>query len=1055
MSTPSKLLFFISLIVGCYLPTTYAAKSTSANYNDQFKGLEFRSIGPFRGGRSASVEGIVGDQTTFIMGTAGGGVWRTTDGGHSWNNISDEYFGGSIGDIAIAPSDTNVIYVGGGEKTLRGNVSHGEGMWKSTDNGKTWKNIGLTDSRHIPQIQVHPKNPDILYVAALGHLYGANEQRGVFRSTNGGDTWKKILYVNDEVGAVDIKMDPNNPRVLYASTWRVKRTPYSLSSGGEGSGLWKSVDSGDTWTNISTNKGLPREVLGISGFSVSPVNSETVWAMIEAKDGGLFRSNDAGKTWSRVNEDNKLRQRAWYYTRVYADPKAIDTVYVLNVNFHKSTDGGKSFTAINTPHSDHHDLWLDPNNPNRMAISDDGGTQISYNGGKSWTTYFNQPTAQFYRVTTDNHFPYRIYVAQQDNSTIRINHRSDGGGIDLYDWEPTAGGESGHIAPKPSNPDIVYGGSYMGYMTRYDHKNHSSRAINVWPESYMGSGAEAVKYRFQWNYPIFFSPHDDNYLYTAGNHLFRSNDEGQSWQVISPDLTRNDPKTLKSSGGPITQDNTSVEYYGTIFAAKESPHEKGVIWTGSDDGLLHITQDDGKTWKNVTPRKLPKWAQINSIEIDPFNKGGLYVAATQYKLDDFSPYIFHTKNYGKSWQRIDKGIDRDHFTRVIRADNKKKGLLYAGTENGLYISYNDGKNWQAFKLNLPQVPITDLAVKNDDLIVATQGRSLWLFDDLSALRDFSSEKFEQKIQLIKPRDSYRLDTSASSAPGPKGDNIKNGVQVSFYLPNDPLSKSTHEKDKADKQSLTLRFKDKSGKVLREFSTTAKEKHNLLKAEQGFNRFTWDMRTTPPRRFDGMMLWANRMIGYKVIPGEYIVELTYGDDINDKDYYQQSQKFTVLTDPRTKATSDDFNQQHAYAKDVWQTIDDTHKVIGNIRALRKTIRAIQEKINDEQAYLALNELSEEMLKKMDKIENTLYQTKSKARQDPLGFPVKLNDKLNSVYGSVVYGNMRPTEQQLEVTKIVTGKILTELASFETLKQQQLPKFNQLMIVLKVPTLSVSP
>jgi len=1034
------------------MSSAQAAKAQKTTINEQLKGLEFRSIGPYRGGRSASVEGMIGNENTYIMGTAGGGVWRTEDGGHQWNNISDEFFGGSIGDIAIAPSDHNVIYVGGGEKTLRGNVSHGDGMWKSTDKGNTWQHIGLSDSRHIPQIQVHPKNPDLLYVAALGHLYGANKQRGIFRSKDGGSSWQKILYVNDEVGAVDVKMDPSNPRVLYASTWRVKRTPYSLSSGGEGSGLWKSVDSGDTWTNISTHKGLPREILGISGFSVSPVNSDTVWAIIEAKDGGLFRSNDAGKTWQKVNDNNKLRQRAWYYTRVYADPQAIDSVYVLNVKFHKSIDGGKSFTAIETPHGDHHDLWLDPTNPNRMAISDDGGTQISSNGGKSWTTYFNQPTAQFYRVTTDNHFPYRIYAAQQDNSTIRINHRSEGGGIDLYDWQPTAGGESGHIAPKPSDPDIVYGGSYMGYMTRYDHKRHSSRAINVWPESYMGSGAEAVKYRFQWNYPIFFSPHDDNKLYTAGNHLFRTTDEGQSWQVISPDLTRNDPSTLKSSGGPITQDNTSVEYYATIFAAKESYHEQGVIWTGSDDGLLHISRDDGKTWQNVTPRKLPKWAQINSIEIDPFNKGGLYFAATQYKSDDFTPYLFHSKNYGKSWQRIDKGINRAHFTRVIRADKKIPGLLYAGTENGLYLSYDDGKKWQPFKLNLPQVPITDLALKENDLIVATQGRSLWIFDDLSVVQNFESKSFNKQIQLIKPRNSYRLDTYAASAPGPKGKNISNGVQVSFYLPEAPLSKDTHEKDKADKKPLTLTFSDKNGKMLRVFSTTAKEKHRLLTAEQGFNRFTWDMKTTPPRRFDGMMLWANRMSGYKVTPGEYIVTLTFGDD--EKTATSQQQIFSIVTDPRTQATSDDFNQQSAFAKEVWKTLDNTHKAIADIRLLRKSINNINTKIADERKYQALSELAKDMLSQMHDIENTLYQTKSKARQDPLGFPVKLNDKLNSVYGSVIYGDKRPTEQQLAVKELVTKKINKQLALFNELKTQLVPKFNQLIFELKVPTLHLN-
>ncbi|TQV77214.1 glycosyl hydrolase [Aliikangiella marina] len=1010
-----------------------------------FEGLEFRSLGPYRGGRSASVEGFDNEPGTYLMGVTGGGVWRTIDDGHSWHNISDGYFGGSIGDIAIAPSDTNVIYVGGGEKTIRGNVSHGEGVWKTTDKGKTWLNVGLTDSRHVPQIQVHPKDANLVYVAALGHLYGANEQRGIFRSKNGGQSWEKILFVNDEVGAIDIKLDPTNPRIIYASTWRVKRTPYNLSSGGEGSGLWKSVDGGDTWNNISTNQGLPREILGISGFAVSPVVQGVVWAIIEAKDGGLFRSDDGGENWRKVNEENKLRQRAWYYTRVYADPKNVDTVYVLNVRFHKSTDGGKSFKSIATPHGDHHDLWIDPKNPSRMAVADDGGVQISNNGGISWTTYFNQPTAQFYRVTTDNHFPYRIYAAQQDNSTVRLNHRSDGGGIDLYDWQPTAGGESGHIAPHAEKPDIVYGGSYMGYLTRYDHQRKNMRSINVWPESYMGSGAGDVKYRFQWNFPIFFSPHDSNKLYTAGNHLFLSTNEGQSWEIISPDLTRNDPATLGPSGGPITKDNTSVEYYGTIFAALESYHEPGVLWTGSDDGLVYISRDAGKNWKNITPRKLPKWTQINSIEIDPFNKGGLFIAATRYKSNDFRPYLFHTKNYGKSWRRIDDGIKQDHFTRVIRADKKRKGLLYAGTESGLYISFDNGEEWQPVQLNLPISPITDLALKNDDLVVATQGRSLWIMDDLNPIRNFDIKNLQQP-SLIKPRDTYRFDNYEPSAPGPRAENLKNGVMVNFYLPVEPLLKSTHKKDKQGKEALTLIFKDASGTELKRFATTAKEKHQLMTAKQGFNRFFWNLRTEPPRSFKGMMMWARRMQGYKVVPGEYQVTLKMGE-------YESTQAFTILKDPRTIATEEDFNLQLAFAKEAWQLLDDTHKAIADIRALKSEIKRLKTSLASDDKYKPLIEMGDSIVEKIDKIENTLYQTKSKAPQDPLGFPVKLNDKLNSVFGLTQWGDRRPTDQAVEVKALLTEKINEQLAAFEAVKAEDLSNFNQKVLELKVPMLMV--
>ncbi|MEE4246480.1 MAG: hypothetical protein V2I33_13810, partial [Kangiellaceae bacterium] len=646
---------------------------------------------------------------------------------------------------------------------------------------------------------------------------------------------------------------------------------------------------------------------------------------------------------------------------------------------------------------------------------------------------------------TDNHFPYRIYAAQQDNSTVRVNHRSDGGGIDLYDWEPTAGGESGHIAPHPENPDIVYGGSYMGFLTRYDHKRKNMRSINVWPESYMGSGAGDVKYRFQWNFPIFFSPHDSNKLYTAGNHLFVSNNEGQSWQIISPDLTRNDPSTLKSSGGPITKDNTSVEYYATIFAAAESYHEAGVLWAGSDDGLLHISRDGGKKWDNVTPRKMPKWTQINSIEIDPFNKGGLYVAATRYKSDDFKPYLFHTTNYGKSWSKIDDGIAKNHFTRVIRADKKRKGLLYAGTESGLYISFNNGDDWQQFQLNLPQVPITDLALKDDDLIVATQGRSLWIMDDLSPIRDFAIKQVK-KPSLIKPRDTYRFDTYESSAPGPRGQNLRNGVMVNFYLPNEPLTKSTHKKDKKGKVPVELIFKDAAGNEIKKFSSTADKRYQQMTAKKGFNRFFWNLRNEPPRRFKGMVMWARTMQGYKAIPGDYQVTLKVGD-------FESTQSFKVLKDPRTLATDDDFKLQQDFAKETWQLLDDTHKAIADIRKLKASVKQIKAQLKSDDSYKPLVEMADAIVKKIDDIENTLYQTKSKAPQDPLGFPVKLNDKLNDLFGSTQWGDKRPTDQSVAVKNMLTEKIKAQLELFDKVKSEDLTIFNQKVLEMKVPMLMV--
>ena len=591
------------------------------------------------------------------------------------------------------------------------------------DGGKTWKSIGLDDSRRIPRIVVHPRDANVVYVAALGHLHGPNQQRGVFRTTDGGKTWKRILFAGEEAGAFDLILDPNNPRVVYASTWNIRRTPYSLESGGAESTLWKSTDGGDNWQDIGNRPGLPKGTKGVIGVAVSPVDSNRVWAIVEAKDGGVFRSDNGAKTFRRINQDRNLRQRAWYYTRIYAGPTNIDEVYVLNVAFWRSKDGGANFSSIRTPHGDHHDLWIDPLDSKRMIVADDGGGQVTFNRGRTWSTYLNQPTAQFYRVTTDNHFPYRVYGAQQDNSTVRISNRGARGAITERDWEPTAGGESGHIAVDPRDNDIVYGGSYGGLLTRKNHRNGQTRNIHVWPDNPMGSGAGANKYRFQWNFPIFFSPHNPKRLYTAAQCLFVTENEGQNWIRLSEDLTRNDKTKLGPSGGPITKDNTSVEYYGTIFAALECPHEEGVLWTGSDDGLIHISRDGGKKWTNVTPPDLPEWSQINSIEAHPTKKGGLYVAATRYKLDDFKPYLYKTTDYGKSWTKIVKGINNKHFTRAVRADPRRAGLLYAGTESGMYVSFDDGANWDAFQMNLPVVPITDLAVKNDDLIVATQGRS--------------------------------------------------------------------------------------------------------------------------------------------------------------------------------------------------------------------------------------------------------------------------------------------------------------------------------------------
>ncbi|XLS29410.1 VPS10 domain-containing protein [Flavobacteriaceae bacterium M23B6Z8] len=1014
----------------CLLPTDAIAQRTKKSAKEPvfaeklYDALSYRLVGPFRGGRSAAVTGVLGKPNLFYFGATGGGVWKTQDGGRSWENISDGFFGGSVGAIAVAASDPNVIYVGGGEVTVRGNVSSGYGIWKSVDAGKTWTASGLEKSRHVPRIAIHPDDPNIVYAAVLGDIYKPSSERGVYKSTDGGKSWKKTLFTNDQAGAVDLTLDPNNPRIIYAATWRVQRTPYSLSSGGEGSALWKSTDSGETWTEISKKEGFPKGTLGIIGVTVSPQNSERVWAIVENKEkGGVYRSEDGGNTWKLVNSERSLRQRAWYYTRIYADTEDEDVVYVVNVRYHKSKDGGKNFSMYNAPHGDHHDLWIAPEDSKRMIIADDGGAQVSYDGGETWSTYHNQPTAQFYRVTVDNHYPYRIYVAQQDNSTIRINHRSDGGSIDEDDWEETAGGESAHIAVDPKDNDIVYGGSYGGFLTRVNHKTGTVRAINVWPDNPMGYGAEGMKYRFQWNFPIIFSKHDPNKLYTFSNHVHLSTNEGQSWELVSPDLTRNDPDKLKSSGGPITQDNTGVEYYCTIFAANESPLKEGLLWVGSDDGLIHITKDGGKNWTNVTPKNLPEWSMINSIEPSAFEEGTCYVAATRYKLGDFTPYLFKTTNYGETWTRIDTGIEREHFTRVIREDVKKKGLLYAGTETGMYVSFNDGRNWQKLQLNLPIVPITDLVVKDDNLVVATQGRSVWIIDDLTVLRQLNTEMTDKDMLLFQPKDAYRTKGWGGKASKTAGANHPNGVLTYYYL------KDFDE----EKDSVSLIYKDADGKVIKTFSNKAKEKSDQLKIKKGSNYFVWNMRYEGAEKLPGMILWWANLNGAKAVPGDYQVTL----DVNGK---SETQQFRIVPDPRAEVDVAGMQTQFNFVKEVNETVDRAHQSIKKIRNINKQLKAFQKQYKENEEVSDLVKKAAELEKQFTEIEEALYQTKNRSNQDPLNFPIKLTNKLAHINSLVTIDDFPPTAQDIEVKTELSKAIEEKLDAFDKLVNNEIKAFN---------------
>lgn len=1011
-------------------------KSISQSINYEIPNLNWRSIGPYRGGRASSVTGVSNSDNTYYFGATGGGIWKTTDSGQNWRNISDGYFGGSIGAISASESDPNILYVGTGEKTVRGNVSPGYGgFWKSDDAGETWKKMNLDiDQVQVGRIAIHPKNPDIVYIAIIGDLFKDSNKRGVYKSTDGGKSWRQVLFSNERSGAVDISIDKNNPRIIFASTWNIRRTPYSLESGGEGSGLWKSTDGGETWKNISDNEGLPSGIWGISGVSVSPVNSKKVFALIENKEGGLFRSDDGGSSWEKVNEDRNLRQRAWYYTRVYADTQNENRVYVMNVSFWRSEDGGKSFDRYRTPHGDHHDLWIDPENNKRLIVADDGGAQVSSDDANNWSTYMNQPTAQYYRVATDNSFPYNILVAQQDNSTQRVPHRVNSGGISERDWERSAGGESAHLAAKPDNPDIVYGGSYGGYLTRLDHSTGEVRSVNVWPNNPMGHGAEDMKFRFQWNFPIFFSPHDPNKLYTTSNRFHVTYNEGEKWEVFSPDLTRNEKEKLGPSGGPITKDNTAVEYYATIFAACESPYEKDLLWAASDDGLIHLSRDGGKNWEDVTPVNSPKYLMWNSVEPDPFVKGGLYAAGTLYKTGDFQPYMYKTKDYGKTWEKITNGIPNNHFTRVLRADPNKEKLLYAGTESGMYISFDDGISWNSFQLNLPLVPITDLTIKNNNLIAATQGRSLWLIDDLTPLHQLNKEVNNASMKLFKPIDSYRMGSPGRGTPRNAGKNHHNGVEVFFNIDDKILDDNT---------SVTLEFLDNEKKLIKKYDNQSDE--NALDINGEKNSFVWNMRYDDAKGFDGLIMWAASLRGPIASPGQYYVKLT----VNEK---SEEQSFNILKDPRSNSTDEDLKEQFDFLLSVRDKVSDIHQTIIDIRSSRSQLIDLKSKISDK--YPDMENSISDVISRITLIEEKLYQTKNRSGQDPLNFPIRLNNKLAHLTSVASVGNFKPTDQMYNVRDELIGLIDKELKMWEDIKENDLVKLNSTILENNIQLITIN-
>jgi photosystem II stability/assembly factor-like uncharacterized protein len=1069
MFLAASLVPFASIQVSAQTPTVPAAgsprQSASARQaydSTAFAALRWREIGPFRGGRSVAVAGSGARPMEYYFGTTGGGVFKTTDGGMTWAPATDKYFGGTIGAIAVSESNPDIVYVGTGESPIRGNVSHGDGVFKSTDAGKTWAFLGLGDTRQIGRVRIHPSNPDIVYVSALGHVYGPNAERGVFKTTDGGKTWRKILFRSDSAGAFDLILDPANPEIVYATIWHAYRTPWKLVSGGTHSGIFKSIDGGEHWSDLTRNVGLPRGLIGKVGIAASPAKAGRLWAIVEADSGGVFRSDNFGETWTRTNSERNLQQRAWYYMQIYADPKDPETVYALNTGMYRSTNGGRTFRSIQVPHGDNHDLWIAPNDPQRMINANDGGANVSFNGGRTWTEQ-DQATAQFYHVITTTHFPYRVCGAQQDNSTLCGPSRASGG-IDRSDWYAVGGGESGYIAVRPDNPEIVYAGSYGGYLSRYDHRTGSERNVNPWPDNPMGHDAADAKYRFQWTYPIVLSPHDPNTLYVGSSVVFKSTNDGQSFAPISPDLTRHDPRTLGPSGGPITKDQTSVEYYATVFTIAESPLRRGVIWAGSDDGLVNVTRNGGQSWKNVTPTGIPEWSRISIIEPSHFSAGTAYVAANHYQMDDMRPYIYMTTDYGATWTLITTGIAPNEFVRVVREDPEKAGLLYAGTERGVWVSFDNGGSWQTLRRNLPIVPIHDLAVKDGDLVAATHGRSFWILDDLSALRQMTPAITAKDAHLFKPRKVYRAGFNGGGGTGaagghPTGQNPPSGAVIYYWL-------------KSPRQVVTMDFLDSKGAIIRTFtsnqdptvaadsvradSVRAARADSLRRAgvkpdtatqteargeetppgeggprrpqppprvsnKAGLNTFAWNLRYPDASTFQNMIFWAAGIQGPVAVPGAYSVRMTVAGR-------PLTQSFTVVNDPRSSASQPGLEEQFAFLVDVRDKVTQANDAI-------KRIRSVKSQLNDRMVAMlpaeraAFRAKADALSGQLSAVEAEIYQLKNQSGQDPLNYPIKLNNKIAALAGVAASADGRPTNQTREVFRILSGQLDAQLSRLD--------------------------
>ncbi|MGD8427276.1 MAG: glycosyl hydrolase [Balneolaceae bacterium] len=1021
-------------------------KSRAQNRIDDpkmYKALRWRPIGPYRAGRASAVAGVIGHPYTYYFGAAGGGVWKTLNGGKDWENVSDGFFKTSgVGAIAVAPSDPKVVYVGMGETNIRGNITPGDGVYKSTDGGQTWTNIGLDQTHFISTIVVDPKNPDIVMVAALGHVFGDNSERGIYRSTDGGKTWDKVLYKDDKTGAIDLVMDPSNPRVLYAALWQAYRNPWSLSSGGPGSGIYKSTDEGKTWTELSSNPGLPKGILGKIGLAVSYQNADKVFAIIEAKHGGIYRSNDAGQSWKLLNDEHELTLRPWYYSKIYVNPDDDNKLYVLDEGFHNSIDGGKEFKEVSTPHGDNHTMWINPHNGKIMIESNDGGANVSYDGGKTWTEQ-DQNTAQFYHVNLDNRFPYQVYGAQQDLDAITIKSSTMGYAITDKDWYSVAGGESGYVVPKPGAPWITFGGGYEGELQRYNEKTGESYAVSPWPVDQDGEGAFQQKYRFKWTFPITFSSFDQNVLYIGSQYVMKSIDEGHSWKVISPDLTRNDKSKQQPSGGPITRDETGTENYDTIFSLAESPVKRGVIWAGSDDGLIHLTVDGGETWKDVTPDHLPDWTLVSIIEPSSFDAGTAYVAANRYMKDDMHPYLYKTNDYGKHWEKITTGLPEDVFTRVIREDPVRKGLLYAGTERGVWVSFDDGEQWQPLQENLPVVSVRDIRIqkRENDLVIATHGRGFWILDHLKPLRQVSDQLQQSEVHLFEPEHAYLMSGGSYSRPGMTvGQNPPNGAVLFYTL-------------KQSVESLRLTIQTASGDTVRTFAKDKKENSNFyqdkgtgygsLPDEVGMNRFEWDLRYPDVTKTKGIAsgtFYSGK--GPRVAPGTYTVTLQSGTR-------SMSQELKVVPNPNNPASDADFAARQELLMKIYHDLDKTNKTVNHIESIRDQINDYLANLNEFAGVDELQSVAEPMKDSLNAIESGLIQKHIETDEDVLRYPVQLHTKLGALRPKVESSYARPTKAMRSTYQMLDERLVNLLKRLDAVIKTDIPKFNRKVDSLQVP------